>query len=64
MATEQFNQLMANIQADSDAKAAEKRSKEMVNTELRSALRPVMEKLEAIEERLIDLQNTLVTKNQ
>ena len=64
MPNERLDQLMADIKTDSDAKAAEKRSTDMVNTELRTALRPVMEKLDAIEQRLISLENSLVPKNQ
>jgi hypothetical protein len=64
MSTDQFNKLMSEIQAKDDAKAAEKRSSDVVNSELRSALRPILTKLEAIEERLINLENALIPKDQ
>jgi hypothetical protein len=64
MSTDPFNKLMSEIQAKDDAKSAEKRSSDMVNSELRSALRPILTKLEAIEERLINLENALIPKDQ
>ena len=64
MPNEQFDHLMADIQAKSETKASEKRSSDMVNSELRSAIRPVMEKLEAIEERLTNIENALIPKDQ
>lgn len=63
MFSEQTQKLMADAQAAQDKRDAEKKSQDMVNSELRYALKPVLEKLESIEQRLIVLENALIPKD-
>lgn len=64
MLSEQTKHQMDIAMQAQEQRKAEAKSQDLLHSELRSALRPVMEKLDAIEERLIVLQNALIPKNQ
>lgn len=64
MVSEETRRQMEIAAAAQEKREAEKKSQDLLDSELRYALKPVLQKLDAIEQRLINLENALIPKNQ